>query len=227
VVSAGAPVVEPVSIAHTAKRQVSTILLWFTVSLFAVPLALMIHEAGHLFVGFVLGFHHLRLHYESVSYAGQDAFWQLIQAGDWAGAAVMAPFWKVALLEIAGPVASLATLLVAAVYVRRYWLAAAIGTVGIFRFLAPLAFVLVNYRLARRGLPPMQHWGMDEFDFWLLTGVSVKAILCAEIAMIVTGLVFIERGIRKGIRLSASVAMLFGMWAGVTLWYRFGPHILP
>lgn len=187
----------------------------------------MIHEMGHLLVGFGLGFHQLRLHYESVSYAGQDAFWQMIQAGNWAGAAAMTPFWKVAALEIAGPLTSLATVLIAGFYVRRYWLAAVIGTIGIFRFIAPAAFLLVNHRLARQGLPPMQHWGMDEFDFWLLTGISVKSVFIVEAGVIIAGLALIEKRITKGIRLSASLATFFGMWLGVTLWYRFGPRLLP
>ncbi len=68
---------------------------------------------------------------------------------------------------------------------------------------------------------------MDEFDFWLLTGLSVKITLLIEIAVIAVGLYLIERGIRRGIRLSASAAMFGGMWAGVVLWYRFGPHLLP
>jgi hypothetical protein len=101
----------------------------------------------------------LRLHYESVSYAGQDAFWALIQAGNPAKAAAMMPFWRVATLEIAGPLVSLTTVLVAAHYVRRCWLAAVIGTVGIFRFLAPAVFVLVNSRLTHQGLLPVPHWG--------------------------------------------------------------------
>ena len=220
-------VVEHIPVLQRASKQARTLVAWFCASVLLLPFALMIHEMGHLLAGLALGFHHLRLHYESTSYAGQDAFWQLMQSGNPQGAAAMTPFWKVAVLEIAGPAASLGTLLAAAVYVRRYWLAAVIGTVGLFRFVAPLTFVLVNYRLARHGLPPMQHWGMDEFDFWLLTGISVKTVLWVEVGLIAVGLVFVERGITKGIRLSASLAMLCGMWVGVTLWYRFGPHLMP
>ena len=226
VMAANAQVIETLPLPQRARRQASTFAVWFCASVLLVPVVLMIHEMGHLLVGLTLGFQHLRVHYESVSYAGQNAFWMAIQAGNRAKAAASTPFWKVAALEIAGPLAWLATVLFAAVYVRRFWLAAVIGTVGIFRFLAPAAFVLVNYRLAHHGLPPIPHWGTDEFDFWLLTGVSVQITLLIELALIAVGLCLIERGIRRGIRLSAWAAMFGGMWAGVVLWYRFGPHLV-
>jgi hypothetical protein len=210
-----------------SERQAKTFIVWFCASVLLLPFVLMIHETGHLLVGFGLGFRHLRLHYESVSYAGQEVFWQLMQAGNRAAAAAMTPFWKVAALEIAGPLASIATVLIAAYYVRRYWLVAVIGTVGIFRFIAPAAFLLVNHRLARQGLPPIQHWGMDEFDFWLLTGITVGSVFVVEVGLLVAGLALIASRMAHGIRLSAWLAMFLGMWAGVTLWYRFGPWLLP
>lgn len=214
-------------IGQEMARQLKIFAVWLGVSILAVPLVLMIHELGHLLTAIALGFHHVRLHYESVSYADQDLFWRLMQSGAKAQAAALTPFWKVAVLEIAGPLVSIATLLVACRYVRRSWIAAAIGTVAIWHFVAPLLFVWVNFRLARHGVAPMQHMGMDEFDFWMVTGVSVRTTLFIELGLIMFGLVQIERAMQKGIRLAASGAMVCGMLIGVPLYYAIGPHLLP
>jgi hypothetical protein len=214
-------------IGQEMARQLKIFALWLGVSILAVPLVLLIHELGHLLTAIALGFHHVRLHYESVSYADQDLFWRLIQSGAKAQAAALAPFWKVAVMEIAGPLVSIATLFVAARYVRRFWIAAVVGTVAIWRFVAPLLFVWVNFRLARHGMVPMQHIGMDEFDFWMVTGVSVRTTLCIELGLIMFGLVQIERAMQRGIRVAASGAMGCGMLIGVPLYYAIGPHLLP
>ena len=196
-------------------------------SILAVPLVLMIHELGHLLTAILVGFHHIRLHYESVTYAEQGPFWGLMQSGAKAQAAVLSPFWKVAVMEIAGPLASIGMLFIAGRYARRLWVAAVIGTVAVWRFVAPALFVWVNFRLARHGMAPMQHWGMGEFDFWMVTGVSVKTTLFIELALTTVGLFLIGRALQKGTRIAARVAMGCGMLAGVPLYYAIGPHLLP
>ncbi len=106
--AANAQIIEALPFGDRAKRQASTFAVWFCASVLLVPFVLMIHEMGHLLIGLGLGFHHLRLHYESVSYAGQDEFWHFIQSGNRAAAAAITSFWKVAALEMAGPLVSLA-----------------------------------------------------------------------------------------------------------------------
>jgi hypothetical protein len=130
-------------------------------------------------------------------------------------------------MEIAGPLMSIMILFAAAKYARRFWIAAVVGIVGLFHFVAPALFVWINFRNARHGPPVMQHWGMDEFDFWILTGVSVRNILLAELALIVLGLVLVERAMQKGTRVAAWVAMVCGMRVGVPLYFAIGPHVLP
>ena len=66
-------------------------------------------ELGHLLTAITLGFHQVRLHYESVTYADQGLFWQLMQSGAQAQAEALSPFWKVAVVEITGLAACAAT----------------------------------------------------------------------------------------------------------------------
>ena len=108
-----APVQAPGEIGRKMARPLTVFALWLGVSIVAVPLVLMIHELGHLLMAIAVGFHQVRLHYESVTYADQDLFWQRMQSGAKAQAEALSPFWKVAVVEIAGPLASLATLFIA------------------------------------------------------------------------------------------------------------------
>jgi hypothetical protein len=208
-------------------RQVKTFAVWLVASILILPVVMMLHELGHFLPAVVLGFHHVRIHYESTRYANDSLFWGLIQGGAKSQAAALFPFWKVAAVEIAGPLMSIVMLFVAATYARRFWIAAVIGIVGLFHFVAPALFVWINFRNARHGLPAMQHWGMDEFDFWILTGVPVRTILLAELALIVPGLVLVGRAIQKGTRAAAWAAMVCGMRIGIPLYFAIGPHLLP
>ena len=223
----GTQVLVPDRRTSVATRQVQVFLLFFLASTLILPLTIMIHEFGHLIMAILLGFHHVMLHYESVSYADQDRFWGLIQSGATAQAAELAPFWRVAVMEIAGPLASIATLFVTTRFAKRYWIASIIGAVGVWRFIAPALFVWVNFRNARRGLPTTRHWGMDEFDFALLTGIPVGATFAVELALIVIGLVLLARALQRGTRWSAWAAILCGTFVGVHYWYTLGPRILP
>lgn len=223
----GTQVLVPHRPPSVVTRHAQVLFMLFLASTLSVPLTMMIHEFGHLITALVLGFHHVRLHYESVSYADQDRFWGLIQSGAIAEAAKLTPFWKVAVMEIAGPLASIVTLFVASKFAKRYWIANVIGAVGVWRFIAPALFIWVNFRNARRGLPPMHHWGMDEFDFALLTGIPVQVTFAVELTLIVIGLVLLGRAMQRGTRLSAWAAMLCGTFVGVHYWYTFGPRILP
>ena|SRR5438876_5501160 len=126
-------------------RQLKSFIARLGAAILAVPVVLMIHEFGHLLTAITLGFHNVRLHYESVSYADQNLFWELIQSGAKAQAAAVSPFWKVAVMEIAGPVVSLATLFIAARWVRRCWIAAVIGVVATWRFIAPVTVCLGEF----------------------------------------------------------------------------------
>lgn len=223
----GTQVLVPERPTSVVTRQVRVFLLFFLASTLIVPLTLMIHEFGHLITAIVLGFHHVQLHYESVSYADQDRFWGLIQLGARAQAATLTPFWRVAAMEIAGPFASILTLFVMTRFAKRFWIVSVIGAVGVWRFIAPALFLWINFRNARRGLPPMRHWGMDEFDFALLTGIPVGMTLAVELTLIVIGLLLLGRTMQRGIRLSAWAAMLCGTFVGVHYWYILGPRILP
>lgn len=208
-------------------RQLKVFAVWLGASILAVPVVVMVHELGHFLPAVILGFHHVRIHYESITYANDDRFWGLIQAGAKAQAAALFPFWKVATVEIAGPLMSIAMLFVAAKYARRFWIAAVIGTVGLSHFVAPALFVWKNFRNARHGLPAMQPWGTDEFDFWMLTGVPVRTILFCELALIVLGLVLVGRAMQKGTCFAAWAAMACGMGVGFLLYLAIGPHVLP
>ncbi len=223
----GTQVLVPHRTTSVVTRQAQVLFMFFLASTLSVPFTIMIHEFGHLVTAIVLGFHHVRLHYESVSYADQDRFWGLIQSGATAQAAALTPFWRVAAMEIAGPLASILTLFVMTRFAKRFWIATVIGAVGVWRFIAPALFVWVNFRLARRGLPPMRHWAMDEFDFALLTGIPVGMTFVVEFALIVVGLVLLGRTMQRGTRLSAWAAMLCGTFVGVHYWYMLGPRILP
>jgi len=102
----GTQVLVPHRPTTVVTRQAQVFLMFFLASALSVPPTMMVHEFGHLITAIVLGFHHVRLHFESVSYADQDSFWGLIQSGATAQAAKLTPFRRVAAMEIAGPLAS-------------------------------------------------------------------------------------------------------------------------
>jgi len=68
---------------------------------------------------------------------------------------------------------------------------------------------------------------MDEFDFQMLTGVSVRTTLFIELGLISIGLIIMGRAMEKGIRVASWMALVCGMSIGVPLYYDIGPHILP
>jgi len=58
---------------------------------------------------------------------------------------------------------------------------------------------------------------MDEFDFFMVTGVAVKTTLLIELGLITFGLIRIGRTLPKRTRLAAWAAMVSGMLIGVPL----------
>ena len=65
-------------------------LAWIGASIVAVPLAVLLHELGHV-VFYPSGFPDVVLHYNSATYATERTFWQLISRGNFAAAASTIP----------------------------------------------------------------------------------------------------------------------------------------
>ncbi len=201
--------------------------LWLAAAIAAVPVVTLLHELGHYLAAVVMGFPSVSIHYESISFAQVQAFLNLMAKGDRQAAARLYPLWQAAVVEIAGPVASIATTLVASRYAWRSRVLVVLGVAATYRIIAPFTFVLVNVLRSLKGRSMVQHLGMDEFDFWLLTGVPVGLVLALEIVLALIGVRWIWKQLPRGWRAVPFAAMLAGILIGVPLYLRIGPRLLP
>lgn len=121
----------------------------------AFPIAVLTHELGHFLVYLLLGLPGVELHSASVSFAGSEAFWEHIRAGDRARAAQIAPVAGVAAAIGAGLTISFITVLACTVLAwrgRTHPFIAGLGLAASLRFLMALPALLVTVAAAAR--PP-------------------------------------------------------------------------
>ena len=172
----------------------------------------------------LLGLPGVELHSASVSFAGSEAFWEHIPAGDRARAAEIAPAAGVAAAIGAGLAISFITVLACAVLASRgrtHPFIAGLGLAASLRFLAALPALLVTVR----GQPLTGN--IDELNFALLTGVPAT-LLFALGAMWLLGAWFLilrallRHGYRDALTVVSGVVLGGILYAGV-----IGPVLLP
>lgn len=190
----------------------------------AFPIAVLTHELGHLLVYLLLGVPGVELHYASASFAGSEAFWEHIRAGDRARAAQIAPVAGVAASSGAGLAISFITVLACAVLASRgrtHPFIAGLGLAASLRFLVALPALLVTVR----GQPLTGN--IDELNFALLTGVPATLLFVVGAIWLLGAWFFILRallrhGYRDAVTVVGGVVLGGILYAGV-----LGPLVLP
>lgn len=204
---------------------------WFFASaltaVVAVPVVTLLHEFGHFLAATLFGFRDVAIHFESVSYFGNQSFWTMIMAGDRLHAAAVYPLWKIALLEAAGPAMSLAITLLCAIFARKFRQLAVVALVANLRLIAPLAFLAITWLRTHLGRSGATRPGMDEFNFWLLTNVPVVVSFVVEFTIAAAGAALAMRSVPQGRRLWSLAGALSGVCLGVPCYFALGRWLLP
>ena len=191
----------------------------FLVAALFAPLAIQLHELGHLLGYWIYGLDSLSLHYGYSGFAGQPEFWRHLAAGDTATASLIADIDGAGYSALLGPLVSY--LLIAGSLwglLRQGSLAfAALALATAARF--PLVELL--YLLGRSEPTDEAHialvFGLPE---GLFVGLGLAALLAATFG---SGLLLIRQGQRRHL-----AAGLVGVLVGTSLWMGWlGPLLLP
>lgn len=197
---------------------------WIGASVIAGPLAVLLHELGHLLAYLAFGFHGVALHYNSATYSIERAFWQQVYRGNLVAAASMTPLWKVGVATTAG-------LLVTFLVTVGCWLVARknpnpfVIALGVF---APVRFL--------SGLPSIPVWlsgqpvkaGTDEAHLAVITGLPVLLLIFAGLLFLALAWTWLVRSIPKDQRWSSLVSLVSGLTLGGFLYFWcIGAWLLP
>jgi hypothetical protein len=111
----------------------------------ALAVVVLLHEGGHLFCYWLFGFPDPVLHSQSAAFATQDAFWELMRAGQPAAASAMHPLHQVGIAVAAGIGMTIVSIVLAIISLRftigrAFWLA--VGLLAPMRFLVGVPAVL-------------------------------------------------------------------------------------
>ena len=193
-----------------ALRDAAKLAGW---SALMAPLSVLLHETGHFAVARTLGFP-ARLRVASISDGAELG---------------QAPDWMVASQAAAGPIVTLALVLVAArLYARdptRLW-ALALAAAAPVRFLVTGAYlgalILVALRGSRFGGTP----NFDEYNAAMAMGVPALPIAAAVTVLLAVFWIWLARSIPRGRRTLFILAIAVGAVTGMYLWMEVGPSLL-
>lgn len=200
-------------------------LRWIGASAMAVPLAVLLHELGHLLAYLIFGFQGAALHYSSSTYSLEKVFWQQVYRGNLPAAASMIPLWKVGLATAFGVVITCSVTLVCLYIAARKSPHPLVVALGIF---SPVRFV--------SGGPAILGWltgkpvrsGADEAHLATLTGVPKVLLIAAGLLFLCFAWVWLVRSIPKQRRWISLGGLVLGLAAGGILYFRLvGPWLLP
>jgi len=185
--------------------------VWFASAVVAGPLTILAHELGHFLAGLAFNHPQVVLHYASVT---SDA----VRAGY--------PPWQLATVAAAGPVVTVATVLLCCYLATRYRPHPLIVTGGL---IAPIKFsvglIFIYYWLTgvRNSSP-----NFDEFNVAKHAGISSFIPILIGVAVLVGGWVWLVRSIPKGERIPALATSIVGGAVGLALYANvLGPRSLP
>lgn len=200
-------------------------LRWSGASAIAVPLAVLLHELGHLLAYLIFGFQGAALHYSSSTYSLEIPFWQQVYRGNLPAAAAMIPLWKVGLATAAGLFTTCAVTVICCYLAARISPLPLVIGLGIFssvRFLSGIPTILVWLS----GKPVRS--GTDEAHLARLTGVPVFLLIAAGLIFLVLTCAWLVRSVPKQQRRISLVGLVVGLALGFLLYFRLiGPWLLP
>jgi hypothetical protein len=197
---------------------------WIGASAIAVPLGVLLHELGHVLLYLAFGFPGVTLHYNSATYSAERTFWQLLNRGDIAAAALTIPVWKVGVATVAGILVTCVVTFVCCLLARKnpHPLVIALGIFAPVRFLS--------------GLPTIRGWlagkpvraGTDEAHLAALTGVPILLLIFAGLLFLLLVWIFLFRRFPRDHRWVSLASLISGLALGVYLYFSvIGPWLLP
>jgi hypothetical protein len=199
---------------------------WFAWSLPALPVAVLVHEAGHLAWFKWFGFSDVHLHYAAVSYGLHDRFWEHAQQGDLAGAARIVPLFQVGLATATGIVISYLTIGACAYLTTKrpaHPFIVALGLTAALRF--KIAFEVLQRLLFTRHKMPS---GTDEGLVSAVSGISEVLLWSVGLAIVAVGWTMIIRGLPVGKRWRYFGLVAAGVATGAVIYVGWlGPLLLP
>jgi len=200
-------------------------LAWIGASIVAVPLAVLLHELGHVVFYLVFGFPDVVLHYSSATYATERTFWQLISRGNFAAAASTIPLWKAGIATAAGLLVTCVAALVSCFFAGRKNPNPLVFAFGIF---APVRFLA--------GIPVLLAWlsgrpvrsGTDEAHLAALTGIPLIVLIIAGLLFLALVWIWMVGRIPKDHRWVSLGGLVSGLSLGIVLYFWvIGPRLLP
>jgi hypothetical protein len=195
---------------------------WFGMAFVALPITVLAHECGHLGGAAACGLGGLRLHYASMTYSLEPAFWSAYRtAGLGAAAGVVAP-WRVAVAVSGGLLVTYLMTVVGLTAARRSpggWGAAATVAAGSRAVPVALSMAATARSVAFRGT--------DEAQCAALTGLPESVLVLFALGALVGSSWWAFARCPREHRLVMVVATLAGVGAGVPAYVLVGRHLLP
>jgi len=201
------------------------VLKWIGASAIAVPLAVLLHEVGHLLAYLTFGFQGAALHYSSATYTLEKMFWQTVYRGNLAAATSMIPAWKVGVATAAGISITCVVTILCCLFVAKkgpHPLAVALGIFSPVRFLSGIPTLLVWFS----GKPVRT--GTDEAHLAALTGIPVVLLIFAGLLFLLLTWIWLVRSIPKRQRWVSLGSLFTGLVVGIFVYFwLIGPSLLP
>jgi hypothetical protein len=199
---------------------------WVGWSIPALPLAVQLHEMGHLFWFKVFGFNGVTLHYAAVSHSGHTEFWQLARSGRLAEAALIVPLSEIGIATGTGIAVSYATMLGAAWLTTKrapHPLVVAVGLAAALRFRIGTG-ILPRLLTTTDRVPS----GTDEGLVSVVSGVPEALLWGIGLSIAAVSWFFIIRGLPKRLRLVRLGLVTIGAALGAIAYVGWlGPLLLP
>lgn len=177
----------------------------------AAPVTILLHELGHYLADKAFGFPNVVLHYGSTSNGAAEAGF---------------PLWQQGISAAAGPLTTIAILLLCCYIVARYGphpVAVATGLVAPIRmFIIGVLFIMARMKNANMS------GNFDELNASRAGGVSVDWLIAIELLALVAAWWYLASRIPRRERMLALLSCMAGMIVGLVLWIGLlGRVLLP
>jgi hypothetical protein len=213
--------IQSVRINSTTRLAVT----WIGAAVIAVPLAVLLHELGHLLAYWIFGFQGLALHYSSSTHTVERMFWYQVFRGDFGVAASLLPLWKAGIGTAAGILITYLVTIGCCVFAARkrpHPLAVALGVFAPVRFLSGIS--IIPLALAGKTVKA----STDESHLAALTGIPVLVLVLAGLLVMVLAWIWMVRRIPKDHKWISCGSLIAGLALGIFLYFGIvGPRLLP
>jgi hypothetical protein len=180
------------------------------------------HECGHLIFAAACGFQGLELHYASMTFALEQAFWSAYRTGGLDAAGAIAPPWKVAVSAAGGLLVTYGMVVLGMIVAARTP-----------RPLAVAGTVAANSRSVPVVLSAVATWGRvafrgtDEAQLAATTGVPESLLVLLGVASLIGSTWWVFALVPRRERAWSLFATFAGVAAGVAAYLVAGPRLLP